>query len=868
MEDKKIRLKWLGKTPSINMGVTWGIPWKQGELKRNENLSLADENGKVTEVATWPTAYWPDGSVKWTAHSANFNSEATGQYFISKGDCKAAESRINIKDENDFLQIDTGSIKCEINKSGSAVIKSIYKDKELVCSGGNFICIKEEQGFVAGCKVTKEQAFESNIMKVSIENQSSIRCVVKIEGNHKLVTGTRQWLPFVLRLYFYVEQASIKAIYTFSYDGNENMDFIKGIGLNLNIPMKGELYNRHLRFSGDTGLFKEAPKHLMTIRTQGKYAELYRRQTSGEYISFDEEEDSNFLSLIEESALWNNFKLVQNSPDYYSIKKRTKDGCSWIKAGEGNRSKGLVYAGGEKGGIATVMKNFWQRYPAGLELDNMATEEANMKLWFWSPDGEVMDFRHYDTEPHVLSSYEGFDEIRSTAYGISNTSEFNIYCFENTPDNDTLLKLVDNTQEAPLLVCEPKYYYEVKAFGAWSLIDRSNKNKSMLEDQLEGCFEFIKDEIEARRWYGFWDFGDVMHSYDPIRHTWRYDIGGCAWQNTELVPNMWLWYMFLRSGREDIFRVAEAMTRHTSEVDIYHFGQYSGLGSRHNVLHWGCSCKEARISMAGLHRFYYYFTADERVGEIMDFVKDSDYALESLDPLRTLVQKDEYTTHARSGPDWMAFSSNWFTRWERFEDEYYKNKLIKGINFFKELPHGLLSGNIFGYDAKTNELSFIKNNNGTHFLFCFGNSQVWIEISQAIKDEKWEELLYQLGEFYSLSKEEQRKRTNGEIPEKGFTFTSYATALAAYTAGRTNNKELAKKVWNTLLLEKGKCWMTIPMQVDDVDEKEYIKPVKEIPWIQSNTLSQWSLNVIMALEFIGDELPEDINNSQVPTAHA
>lgn len=45
------------------------------------------------------------------------------------------------------------------------------------------------------------------------------------------------------------------------------------------------------------------------------------------------------------------------------------------------------------------------------------------------------------------------------------------------------------------------------------------------------------------------------------------DIGGFAWDNTELATDMWLWYSFLRTGREDIFRMAEAMTRHTGEVD-------------------------------------------------------------------------------------------------------------------------------------------------------------------------------------------------------------------------------------------------------------------------------------------------------------
>lgn len=57
-------------------------------------------------------------------------------------------------------------------------------------------------------------------------------------------------------------------------------------------------------------------------------------------------------------------------------------------------------------------------------------------------------------------------------------------------------------------------------------------------------------------------------------HCWRYDMGGFAWQNTELVPTYWLWLYFLRTGREDVFTVAEAMSRHCSEVDFYHFGRW------------------------------------------------------------------------------------------------------------------------------------------------------------------------------------------------------------------------------------------------------------------------------------------------------
>lgn len=120
-----------------------------------------------------------------------------------------------------------------------------------------------------------------------------------------------------------------------------------------------------------------------------------------------------------------------------------------------------------------------------------------------------------------------------------------------------------------------------------------------LEEQLDAAFLFYKKEVEQRRWYGFWHYGDVMHTYDPIRHMWRYDLGGYAWQNNELVPTLWLWQAFFRSGREDIFRMAEAMTRHTSETDSFHLGEYAGLGSRHIVVHWDADARKRGSAWPG-----------------------------------------------------------------------------------------------------------------------------------------------------------------------------------------------------------------------------------------------------------------------------
>ena len=120
----------------------------------------------------------------------------------------------------------------------------------------------------------------------------------------------------------------------------------------------------------------------------------------------------------------------------------------------------------------------------------------------------------------------------------------------------------------PRLLPTPEYLYEKRAFGIWSL----PKDDNDTEQRLRQYIDFYKNAIEQQKWYGFWNYGDIMHAYDADRHSWRYDVGGYAWDNTELATPMWLWYNFLRTGRADIWRMAEAMTRHNSEVDTYHIG--------------------------------------------------------------------------------------------------------------------------------------------------------------------------------------------------------------------------------------------------------------------------------------------------------
>ena len=64
-----VELKWLEENTVPSQGVTWGVPWEKGALKRDEELILENERGETVPVQSWPQAYWPDGTEKWTGHA-------------------------------------------------------------------------------------------------------------------------------------------------------------------------------------------------------------------------------------------------------------------------------------------------------------------------------------------------------------------------------------------------------------------------------------------------------------------------------------------------------------------------------------------------------------------------------------------------------------------------------------------------------------------------------------------------------------------------------------------------------------------------------------------------------------------------------
>lgn len=868
-KSKQIFLKWLGnEVPSLHTGVSWGVPFPEGTYQKDQKFLLKSKNGKISPLQSWPLAYWPDGSLKWAGFSTVVDSVSGGDLTLEATTMNIPKQTYNnsiiIGESEEFININTGSLVCVIPQRGYKLIHSIRVGQEEVSTGGELVCLLQN-GLSKDYGIQPEvEKFIGSIDNVTVEQSGPVRAVIKIEGTHKSISGERSWLPFVVRLYFYQGLQTIKMVYTIIYDGDQEQDFIRGLGVTFDVPLDEELYNRHVRFAGEKDRLWDEPVQPLTGRIPlSKEENLYEKQLRGERIPNYDDFDTDQQYLLRHWASWGDYKLNQLNSDGFTIEKRTSSASSWIDAGAGRRSEGMAFVGDVSGGLSVGLRDFWQSFPSSLEIRNARSSSASMTAWAWSPDAQPMDMRHYDTIPwgHDLqASYEDVQPGFSTATGVARTCELLLHATDHIPDNQTLVNITRNSSEPPLLTVTPEYMHQVPVFGVWSLPDHSIAGKKWIENQLDKAISYYQKEIEQRRWYGFWNFGDVMHAYDPERHVWRYDIGGYAWDNTELMPNLWLWYSYLRSGRADIFRMAEAMTRHTGEVDVYHMGRFEGLGSRHNVRHWGCGSKEVRISQALLGRFYYFLTTDERTGDLMrNSAKASNEAIGKTDPLRLILHKSEYPTHARMGPDWLALVGNWMIEWERTGNSEWRDRILTGVKSLSKMPYGLFSGKgaAMGYDPETFQLYQLSPDHigHSHLSVLMGGPEIAFELTDLLDDDDWTRLWLQFTRLFGAS-EEEVYNTFGVSVELGGSGHWYAR-LPAYYANKTGQKEWANRAWNDFLKNRTRFDTRL------FDAIETLEPVYEVEGVSTNNTAQWCLNAIQLLELIGDYFPENHQQIQI-----
>ncbi|ROT41318.1 hypothetical protein SODALDRAFT_357355 [Sodiomyces alkalinus F11] len=255
---------------------------------------------------------WPRGKHHPnTTNSAISGSESDDGEEIALQPWSPRSPRVGVSESADEIRVNTGKIVVTFPKTGNVIIRSIRT------AGGKTATSKTEVN-----PPSSTSTFESNIEKVSVGEDNDVRTLVTVRGKHMVVGEGEHapWLPFVLRFYLYAESEAIGLVHNIVFDADARKDFIAGLGIR------------------DTNTW-----------------------------------DERVTSRLHWIPPWDDFSLSQLSPDGFTLRKRTKAGQSWVKSPGATRAGGLAYLGGATvGGLAIGLRNFWQRYPTGLDVKSAA----------------------------------------------------------------------------------------------------------------------------------------------------------------------------------------------------------------------------------------------------------------------------------------------------------------------------------------------------------------------------------------------------------------------------------------------------------------------------------------------------------------
>jgi hypothetical protein len=874
-----VTLRWLDEAPPRALaGASWGVPWPRGAVQPNTTFGLTAPDGAAVPVQSWPLATWPDGSLKWTAHALPADVPAAERFLLAPGAAEASgASRLTTREDAESITIETGVMTVVVAKGGAAIIRSVQRGKVETLRHGRLVCLRQDAPDAGESGVLRQEAFTGSITAVTLEQSGPVRAVVKVEGKHADSAGDRAWLPFVLRLYVHAGSDALRIMHTIVYDGDEYKDFIRGVGVRFDVALRDALHDRHVRFAGEgDGVFGEAVRGITGLRRDPGQA-VREAQVAGRATPPLEQWDQRVTDRLQYIPAFGDWTLFQPNSDSFEIRKRTAPGHTWLHPEAGRRAAGLGYVGGPSGGVAFGIRNFWQSYPAQFDIRGATGDVAEVTMWVWAPDAPPMDLRFYHDglgQDTYEKQYRGGLEITYEDYepgfgrpeGVARTSELYVFALAATPERARIVELADAVRTPPFLTVTPEHLVSTQVFGGlFSLPDRSDPEKTKIEERLDFHFDYYVKQRDQHRWYGFWNYGDVMHTYDADRHVWRYDIGGFAWDNSELSTDIWLWLYYLRTGRADVFRFAEAMTRHTGEVDVHHLGRFAPLGSRHNVLHWGCSAKQLRISTAQNRRYYYYLTGDERVGDLMREQNEAHRTLVDIQPGRKLGPRGGPGGAAGSaggrgsavlgfGTDWGSAASAWLTEWERTGDPVIRDRLLNSMRTIGAQPRGFFtSQSRMNLDTGEFEIATDDRVGVSHLSAVFGLVEVCAELVQLVDDAGFRRAWLDYCELYNAPAEEQQKRLGRAL--QGVNLQQGHSRLTAFAGRQQNKPELAKRAWQEFYGGAGGIRRREEPSTRTIKGPDVLEPVDEAAWISTNGVAQWGLAAIQCLALAGDPPP-------------
>lgn len=589
--------------------LTLGVPFPRGAVSSPDTIRVVTSDGReipaqVTEVATWEPV---DPSVKWVW--VFFFAEGADRYYLEYGDgvVRARPRRpleiVNNQRAQGVAEITTGPLRLDVRQGEGGFLHTVLLDLEgdgfdesdLIATGpgarGSFADLLDDAGL---------DRSRATVQRTLIEKGSGpLHAIVRVEGEYRYARDDNAAAPFVMRIHAYAGRPYVRILHTFVYTGRPDKhrpqegdyphvatqadrlivadptdtgwsqpdDRLAGVGLGLTLHLGAR---REARTALVDGAWWAPGAHRPSTRTLDA-ARLSLLQTGPKPDRMPPVPTSAPTTRLEGFAA----ELAVGE----AVVDRAARAAGWLDVFDGTR------------GVAIGLKHLLEEYPKELAYDPATNE---LTAFAWSPRAGPASFARASDRPAAEGATENW------AQGLAKTSELIVFFHGREASADEVARTMRYVLEPPVAYVEPSWYGHTGVFGAFA--PRSD-GVPELQRALDYKFEWMLFNQRWQPWYGMFDHGDFMNTFD-----------GKAWNtfghNEPAQDFMW-WLQFMRTGDARVFDAALAMSRHTMDVDNTHWptgpayhgetnypldywktlaeppgSKYLGIGRRHSAQHW------------------------------------------------------------------------------------------------------------------------------------------------------------------------------------------------------------------------------------------------------------------------------------------
>jgi hypothetical protein len=572
-----------------------GIPIPAGALTNERQVRVVDGNGQDLPVQARVLLRHPDGSVSWLLldTQADLAPHATSSLtlLLDEGEAPRPSDSLWVDEDEDEFAVTTGPLRFRVSKRAYSLVKSVElgstpspgqfsPTRALVptgCGGDAWVTLRE--CFAAGEGLRRiyglggdcKASLAPDAYRLTLEESGPLRCVLRCDARLEAdipVGHYAGYRPFhaVTRIEAYAGHTHLRVLHTVVVACNPRETEVSEIGLRIPFHAQGPASARI----------------------------AMRRELGGP---------------LRRGESW----LVSQVSDRHCVATRRVGERSRVEA-EDERGQGWVAVEDGGAGLAVGMRWMAEEYPRALGV---------------SPDGSAIEACLWrDPNGGSLSFARGSEEVRwgqgegiySDGTGSAKTSELLLYFYQ--PDEEGPGPRMRSLLEPPHLAAAPVRHEarrreefanpnasSVAAPGSFPLAGRL----------LDGYADWMLRHQRVGRWYGYLDFGDLRATWEAEAGDWRFH-GRWGWCNSEWDPRYGFWEQYSRVADGRLFALAEAFTRHSTDVDTCHYHPFRpymvGGCYRHSVDHFGDEpCASHTFPDNWL--FHYQLTGDHRTREVL-----------------------------------------------------------------------------------------------------------------------------------------------------------------------------------------------------------------------------------------------------------